>query len=500
MYIDQTPFQELHMSSHRLVQTGNLLLQKGDRRGAIVAFREAASLRPGDADILVNLGVLLFEDGAHQEAMECQERALQLEPTLVEALNNLGIVLRADGRLAEAQDVLRQAIALHAEFGPAYYNLGNVYFDRGDLIAAEGVFRTATRLLPASPAVWTNLGLTRYRMGNVDPAIACYRQALALQPDFVDAHWNLSHALLLRGDRTQGWAEFEWRWNKPEFRALRDVYPYPSWDGRDMAGGTVLVFAEQGFGDLFQFARYLPALARRNLKMLVEVPAAAAGLMRATQGPEAVIVRGEEHPRIDACCGLASLPHLLGSEGEEIPPSVPYLRVPDQNVFEWREKLAGCARSFRVGIVWSGSATNPAGQYRSMHVEQMLPLLQLNTIQIFSLQKGEPGRELAQLAGSSSVIDWSDDLKDFSDTAALIQLLDLVISIDTGVAHLAGALGKQCWTMVPNVPDWRWQADGIETPWYPTMRLYHQQRSGDWATVIQRVVDDLHAMRGGGVS
>jgi hypothetical protein len=256
------------------------------------------------------------------------------------------------------------------------------------------------------------------------------------------------------------------------------------------------VFAEQGLGDLFQFARYLALLAERGIRTIVEVPASAAELVRGVDGVASVVLRGEQLPQVDACCGLLSLPYLLGSKGLAIPSQVPYLRVPNRTVGKWRQRMQPVASSLRVGLVWAGSSTNQAGGYRSMRLEEVAPLLETAGIEFFSLQKGEHASDLRTSRFGSLVRDWSDDLDDFSDTAALIQCLDLVISVDTAVAHLAGALGKKVWTLIPSVPDWRWHQSGCDAAWYPTMRLYRQVRSGDWGGVIQIVREDLSALAG----
>ena len=366
---------------------GTALMEAGDRKGAIAALCEAVRLQPNVADSYVNLGVLHYEEGSLQEAIACEEQALALNPALGEACNNLGIALRASGRLAEAEDVLRKAIALDRGFGPAHYNLGCTLFDRWELDNAESAFREALALMPGSPAVHTNLGHTLFRKGNNDSAIECYRKAITLQPDFVDAHWNLSHALLLRGDVTQGWAEFEWRWRKPEFRALRKSYPFPEWDGRYLPTVHSWCLPSRDM-ETFSTSHDIFLFSRRR-----ECGLSSTSLLKrqiwcdSIPGVDRVVVRGEQLPAVDACCGLMSLPYLLGEPARSLPIQVPYLKVAAQKQKFWEQRFQASASTLRVGVVWSGSMTNPAGRYRSMQLQEILPLLETNGIQFYSLQK-----------------------------------------------------------------------------------------------------------------
>jgi tetratricopeptide (TPR) repeat protein len=458
---------------------------------AAVHLEKAAHLVPENADTWNLLGVGLYDLGMLDHARTALERAVSTECEHAEGYNNLGNVLRKMGKPEQAQASYRRALALRPDFGEAHYNLGASLCDVWDLPRAEEEFRHAIRLRPDLPLAWNNLGFTLYRQGKAREASDACRRAIALDPENLEAHWNLSHALLALGHYEEGWREFEWRWRKPEFQAIARRFFAPRWTGQDVAGRRVLIVAEQGYGDMLFCIRYATLLADRGAHVTVEAPQALTSLMATVPGVADVVPQGSPLPLADYCIPVMSLPGAFGTRVETIPAPHRYV-VPEFNKSElWRQRVCSHHQGMRVGFVWAGSTTNQEGAFRSLRLEKLGPLFDVQDITFVSLQVGEHARDLRNHLGTSRVLDSSPFLRDFADTAALIDQLDLVITIDTAVAHLAGALGKRVWTMLPVPADWRWMLDRTDTPWYPSMRLYRQRRSRTWDDVVDAVVCDL---------
>jgi hypothetical protein len=324
----------------------------------------------------------------------------------------------------------------------------------------------------------------------LDEAEACFRRAIRLKPDYPDAHFNLAATLLAKGELQEGWAEYEWRWLTPRMKKTRRDFTQPMWRGEVAEGRTLLIHAEQGFGDCLQFSRYATLAADRGARVVVEVPGPLVRLIRDLPGVDLVVARGDELPPFDIQCPMLSLPMVFGTVLTTIPSPTSYLRAEDAQVAVLETRLAAIGPGPRIGLAWAGNPRkdSPALARRSMPLERFMPVLELPGLRFFSLNKDTPAPP------DSPLVDLMDEMADFGDTAALISNLDLVISVDTAVAHLAAALGKPVWLLDRFDTDWRWLAGRRDSPWYPTLRIYRQPRQGDWDSVLDDVRRDLRAM------
>lgn len=324
-------------------------------------------------------------------------------------------------------------------------------------------------------------------MRRFDEALASYEKALAIQPDFADAHFCESDLWLLIGDFARGWPKYEWRWNSTLFPSAARHFALPPWLGTEpLDGKTILLHSEQGLGDTIQFCRYVPLVAKRGARIILEVEKSLVGLMRNLSGVAEVIAKGEPLPSFELHCPLASLPLAFATRLETIPADVPYLSIPLPCSERWQRKLAQIS-GLRVGISWAGNPNFRNDHNRSIGLQSLSPLLSHPTAQFVSLQKDLRVGDLELLQNHPQVIHLGAEIGSFVDTAAIISMLDLVISSDTSVVHLAGALGSPIWTLLPHAPDWRWLLDRDDSPWYPTMRLFRQPVPGDWRSVIAAV-------------
>jgi tetratricopeptide (TPR) repeat protein len=339
-----------------------------------------------------------------------------------------------------------------------------------------------------------NRGATLYELARFDAASASYEQAIALCPDHADAHFFKGLSSLVTGDFARGWIEYEWRRKAPSARITQRDLPQPRWLGDgDIAGKTILLHSEQGLGDTIQFCRYVPLVAERGGRVILEVERPLRALMTGLAGTALVVAKGDPLPAFDLQCPLPSLPLAFQSRLETIPSTTPYLRVPKQALDRWRA-LLGTRRSLRIGLAWSGNTKHVRDRERSMRLRDLLPLLDIEATFV-SLQKEVRAGDAASLE-SCNMLRFSGEIGDFSDTAALISQLDLVISVDTSVAHLAGALGKPVWILLTHAPDWRWLLDRDDSPWYPSARLFRQRETREWGSVTMRVREALLELTG----
>jgi len=468
-----------------------MVLQRAGRHDeAIDACRRAIALDPGCIEAHNGLGLALNHLGRFDEAMSACRHAITVRPDFADAHLNLGDALQGKGELEEAVAAYRRAIALRPDLYEAYSNLGIALRDLGQLDEAMAACRQAVALKPDLPDAHCNIGIVLHDQGQLDQAIAAYRRSIALNPNSPDAHFSLALALLAQGDFRQGWEEHEWRWESKRLGPRRD-FAQPQWDGLPLAGRTLLLHAEQGLGDTLQFIRYLPLAARCGGRVIVECQSELLRLLR-TMAPDCEVVgRGQALPPFDVHCPLLSLPKVFGTTLGDVPNAVPYLGPDAVDAGIWRQLLDGPAQALKVGLVWAGSPGHKNDRNRSMNLTTLAPLGKVPGIQFFSLQKGEPAAQARAMPAGLELIDWTHELKDFADTAALIANLDLVIAVDTAVAHLAGAMGKPVWVLLPFVPDWRWMQKREDSPWYPTMRLFRQPSLGDWDSLIERVAGEL---------
>jgi tetratricopeptide (TPR) repeat protein len=464
---------------------GILREEAGDHREAADLFARFAELAPDDPEAHYNLAIVLVALERLDDAIVHYRRAIALKPNHAKAYSNLGAALRLRGRLDDAEAACRRALALDPYAASAHVNLGTVLTSRDRLDEAAESFRHATELKPDLAEAFLNLGLARHNQGRFEEALTHYRQASRLRPDYADAHMAEAFALLTMGrDVPQALAKLEWRWRLAD-RKLRG-FKQPQWRGDALAGRTILLHAEQGFGDSLMLLRYAPMVAARGGRVVIEVPKALVRLAsRLAGGPFPVFAEGAALPAFDVHCPLMSLPAALGTTLDTIPAPVPYLSADPPAVERWSNRLAGPA-GLKVGIAWAGNPNHRNDRQRSLPLERVAALFDLPGVRWFSLQVGARAGDLATLP-PGQVTDLSPDLTDFAETAAAIANLDLVISADTAPAHLAGALGKPVWLLLPFSPDWRWFAQRADSPWYPSARLFRQSAPGNWESAIAAV-------------
>jgi Flp pilus assembly protein TadD len=448
-------------------------------------YRQILALDPRHPDSLHLLGVLAHQTGHHEAAVEMIRQAIAGNGREPSFYSHLGLALQALGRMDEAAVHYGQALALNPNFAEAHNNLGNVLKAQGELEQAIASYERALALHPDYVDAHSNLGLSLQLLGRFDEASAQYERAVALNPEYAHARWNQALLQLLFGDFALGLRNYEWRWqaaNKP--RSLKQ----PQWHGEPLNGARILLDVEQGLGDTLQFLRYLPMVQAAGGSVVFGIPANLHRLAAELPGFAHLGTSGEPMPEFEWHCPLMSLPLAFGTTLETIPAQVPYLTVPADTQCK-AASLPWPARGLRVGIAWAGSPTHLGDRFRSIPFALLEPLLRVDGAHFFSLQLGP---EAATAEGP--ITDLAPAITDLADTAALMQQLDLVIAVDTAVVHLAGALGRPVWVMLPFSPDWRWLLDREDSPWYPTMRLFRQPGFGDWPSVVEAVRTALEEM------
>jgi len=464
---------------------------QGRYEEALALIGRAIERNPSAAGYHNNLGNVLQQLRRFPEALLCYERALQLEPTYAEAYSNLGAALDDLGRTAEALDCFRQALELKPDHPDSYNNLGNSFRSLNLLDDAVACYKQAIQLRPGYPDAWNNLGGALAEQGYLLNAMQCYDHVLSAHPANAKAHWNRALILLTAGNFEEGWQEYQWRWEARD--VPRRQFLQPLWDGVASQGKTILLHAEQGLGDTIQFARYASLLARQGAAVVLECQPRLAPLLATLPGVASVVAAGDPLPWFDTHVPLLDVPRLLGTTLESIPAEIPYLKVDPARVDAGRLRLEAETRP-KVGIAWAGSRAHQADHQRSVKLALFTPLAQFEGIAFYSLQRGEKAAELASPPPGLTIRSLEEESGDILDTAAAIMNLDLIITVDTMVAHLAAALGKPVWNLLPYLPDWRWLLESNTTPWYPTMRLYRQPEPGAWTSVMEQVAADLAAV------
>jgi tetratricopeptide (TPR) repeat protein len=469
---------------------GNLLWEQGKLAEAASCFRQALSYNPNFAAAHNNLAGVLLEQDQVVEAKACLEEALRLDPHFADAHQNLGTVLSEQGHLPEAAAAYRQALGLNPRYAEAHSNLSNVLRQLGMRDEAMAHVQEALRLKPDFADALNNLGNILADQRKMVEAEAAYRQALRANPQHAWIHHNLGAHLLLMGKFEEGWPEYEWRLKTRKF-ALRP-FAQPLWDGSPLDGKTILLHAEQGLGDTAQFIRYAPLVKERGGQVVVECPAALTQLLARSPGIDRLVSAGSPLPPFEVQAPLLSLPGIFRTSVATIPANVPYVFADPPLTESWHRQL-GAAPGFKVGIAWRGSSRHKRDRERSFSLETMAPLAAVAGVHLFSLQVGAGREELAALAGRLGVTDLGRhfDPASFADVAAVISSLDLVITVDSALAHVAGALGAPVWVALPFSPDWRWQLEREDSPWYPTMRLFRQHNPGNWPEVFERLAGEL---------
>ena len=501
---------------------GMVMHQIGENEKAIELISQAFAFGYGGAEEYCNLGIIYNQLGRLEDAVECQKQSIARDPQYTAAYFNLGNAYRDLSQPEAAIEALQTAVAQKPDFPQAYNNLGLAQYDAGRFEDALACYDKALTSKPDYTDAYLNMGNALRELGRPDAAAVSFQKAIVLDHDLFEAHNNLGNVLmeqdqleaaaasyataiglkpddpgahknlgiisLLQGDFETGWPEYSWRRleDDPVFK-VRNYKP-PFWDGEDLTGKTIFVYPEQGLGDIIQFVRYLPMLRQRGGRVAFDIPLPMARLMWGMDGIDVSLKDGDTLPPFDYHIPLLELPKLLGTTLDTIPAAKAYLHA-DKNLVEaWGERL-GPKEEFRIGLVWGGSSDHLKDRDRSIEPELFRPLVETPGVSALSLMVGRDG-EAGRVFGDV-VTDLAPDLGDFADTAAAIANMDLVISVDTAVAHLAGALGTMVWTLLPFNSDWRWMLGRDDSPWYPSMRLFRQEKRKDWEGVIERVAAEL---------
>ena len=477
---------------------GDVLFHQEQMEEAAACYRAAIALAPDDPDAHNNLGSALHRQARLDGAAACFRAALAINPRHEEALFNLANVLRAQQSFDAAAECYARALALKPDRADSHNNLGTVLLLQEHLREAIVCFREAIFLRPDYPEAHSNLGVAHASLRRTAESINAFRTAIHLRPDHAEAHHNLGMALLAAGDMAEGWREFEWRWLVEPGISTRRDFTQPQWTGEPAEGRTLFIHAEQGFGDTLQFCRYAPLVRARGMRVVMGAPQPLFQLLRGLDGVDALVTPGDPLPPFDLHCPMLSLPLATGTTVETIPAAIPYLHANAARAASWRARLARAdAAGPRIGLVWAGrrrhdlALTAVVDRQRALAPDQLAPLLEVPGLQFLSLQKDGP-----RAPPGFPLADPMDEMHDFADTAALVANLDLVISVDSAVAHLAGALGRPVWLLDRFGHCWRWLAGRRDSPWYPLMRIYRQPAPGDWDSVLAEVAGDLRLLAG----
>ena len=500
---------------------GYALRQMGDSRSARAAFAKALKLRPTFAEAHLNLGNLYYDRGLFPAAAAHYQSALRIRPDYIKACINLGNALSRLNRVTDAIACYRRALSLKPDSATAQHGLGNALAEKKDWTQAHQCLHKALELNPESAEIYNSLGNLHYSQKNMAAAAENYRRALDLDSSYARAHINLGNAMLALGrheesrsfytrglvlDRAspgalynlalaqlrngeflQGWQNYESRWNFEELHLRRRDFRPPLWRGESLAGKTILLHAEQGLGDTIQFARYVPLVAARGGRVTLEVQPPLVRFLRQLPGIERIIPRGVILPAFDFHCPMMSLPLAFNTTTETIPSAQGYLTVEAKP----EPPAISAQKNLRIGIAWSGNPRHKGDAIRSMPLSALLPLAELPDLTLISLQKGAGIEQLEPLKEHLPLRDASSAHVDMYQTAALLATLDIVLTVDTSIAHLAGAMAKPVWIMLPWVADWRWMERRADSPWYASARLFRQTSAGDWPSVVKQIVTAL---------
>ncbi|MTJ82605.1 MAG: tetratricopeptide repeat protein [Telmatospirillum sp.] len=494
-----------HRSPTEMERIGRLfadairLFEAGHMAEAAPLYRTILSLDPDHVDARHHLGLTALKEHRLEEAAKTIADALALRPDNPEATSNLGVVRLNQGRLAEARDLFRRAALIKPDYATALSNWASTLGELEQWEQATMACRQAIAVAPAFAEAYANLGVVLSETGRLTEAESSFRTALRLGPDHVEPHYNLATVLLAQGRYREGWAEYEWRRRGDDPEVAPRELPGPEWSGQPLHGKTLLLYPEQGFGDLLQFCRYASLFAARGASVILESYRGLARLLATLSGVSRVVIKGDPLPPFDYHLSVMSAPFRLGTQGDTIPSRVPYLRADPEAVAAWRDRIAALP-GLKAGLVWSGDPrphdrrAHATDRRRSLRLEQMRPILDCAGVSFVSLQKGAAAGQMEGLPEGRRPVDWMEAVTDFADTAAIVANLDLVITVDTSVAHLAGALGKPVWILSRFAGCWRWLENREDSPWYPNARIFGQPARGSWAPVVQRVADELRSL------
>jgi len=476
----------------------NLLAELGRLDAALEGYERTLAFNPNFAEAYNNRGIIFNSQGRYREAVFTYCKAISIRRDYPEAYNNRGITMKCLGKYDMALRDYNTALSLRPDYPEALNNRGNVLKEQQRPDEAMADYNRALALRPNYPEAYNNRGVVFADLGHRDEALRDYAQAIALKPDYAEAHFNRALCLLQLGEFAAGWPGYEWRWRNANLRMPPRPFVQPQWQGGegDLTGRTLLLHSEQGLGDTIQFCRYIPLVAARGARVVLEVDRSLIPLLAGLDGVAEMVPRGERLPDFDLHCPLLSLPLAFGTTLDSIPAAPAYLAVDPARVDRWRSRLGPTSRP-RIGLVWSGNSNHRNDACRSLPLSAVTALMG-ERFEFLCLQKDIRDTELVEAAETSGLRLFCDEIHDFADTAALCALVDLVISVDTSVAHLAGALGRPVWVALPYNSDWRWLRDRSDSPWYPSLRLYRQSlaegKRGDWGPVLAalRAALDAH--------
>jgi tetratricopeptide (TPR) repeat protein len=455
-------------------------------------YRTILKAIPNNFESLHNLGLIRMRQGKPEDAIRFFRKALNQKPNSPEASGNLGNAYLALNRLEDAVARYEKVIALRPDIPVTFNNLGAALQGLGRLEDSIAAYRRAIELRPDYVEAFSGLANTFLLDGHLREAIGYCEKALAIKPDDADAQWNQSLARLALGDFALGWRQYESRWNRATSGLRRREAP--QWNGDSLLSGkTILLHAEQGVGDTLQFVRYASLVGQRGAEILLEVQESLSPLLKSLPFVSRVTVPTEQPGRFDYHCPLMSLPLAFGTTIETIPSLVPYVAAPAERSDRWRRELRYEGQTV-VGLVWAGNPIHRNDRARSLPLKCLSPILKLPGVRFVALQKPLRDGDAELLSTINNVVSLGHRLADFSDTAAVISALDLVITVDTAVAHLAGAMGRPVWLLLAHSADWRWLQDRLDSPWYPTARLFRQRSRNDWSAVVDEVVQALGAL------
>jgi Flp pilus assembly protein TadD len=458
-------------------------MKRGNLQGAVDIFTLILAKAPHPI-IFLNRGLAMQGMEKHDSALADFDQAIALDPNYGPTFNSRGITLHRLKRYHEALTSYDRAIAINPNDSAAYTNRGMTLHALDRYQESLISCKQAVNVTPGQPVFHNNLGNALQEMGQFEEALVCYDKATEISPDYAEAHWNAAVVRLTLGDLDRGWRQAESRWKHRGLGKEIRQFHQPLWLGQPIGGQTILVYSEQGMGDIIQFCRYVPVLAERGAKVILEVDAVLTQLLSGLEGVSSCVTRHTPHPPFDVQCPILTLPLAFATQLKSIPATVPYLTVPTGGR-DW-QKLLGPKTRPRIGIAWSGNPNHVHDRKRSVALEALLPLLDFDATFI-SLQKDVRASDAPILQQRNDILNYGPELTDFADTAALISCLDLVISVDTSVVHLAGALAKPVWVLIPYLPDWRWLLNREDSPWYPTARLFRQSAARDWKEVVANI-------------
>jgi len=480
---------------HGYNNMGMVFEKLNDNENAILAYKDAVRVNPKFDKAVNNIGVILYKQKKYQQAIDIFKIALNINPKYTELYSNMGACFNKIKKYDEAIEHLEKAIESNPKNAGAYTNLGNVYNKLHDYKKASKLHEKSIELDPTGYNAYSNVGTSYKNLGFTTKAISSYTKAIELKPDFENAHFDLATMYLSKGDFKNGWKEYEWRFRKDEMRGHiinnKDIFSSPMFTGKeDVKGKTILLHSEQGFGDSIQLIRFLPQFKEKfGCKIAVKCRDELKELFKHIKEIDVLANRSESTPSFDFHLSIMSMPYILDiQKTNQLITKTPYSEIENQNIFRLKKEKG----KINIGICWSASITSESYEDRVLELKSFLPIINSNKTNVYSLQLGPDKEDIKKIGIENKIIDLTDKLTDFSKTASLVQNLDLVISSDTSIVHLCGALNIPTWVMVPKIPDWRWQTKGENSAWYKSVRIFRQKQNKVWETVFQSLLAKMN--------